>query len=458
MSDDGENSVKTPHVPPTPPNNPTDNTKIDMFSPDYLNSNDSPGSPIIIVIFSGGNYDECSRSLRLSMVSRSLDPPLMLDRGYQAMLNTETLRLANPVSGDRDDVMALAIRTPSVTRHLEILDKSKLSCRFCSRNAAWDNPGRRFRAAVRAFRVGSLLASSDSSSVRGDSPLSDMTNDQWQQVIGLFSKAVSTTSDDRLMAKSLDDSWIIDTGASSHVTGNIRYLFDISSRPACPIGLPDGKRSMATHFRAMHLRYGLILKHVGSDALNLKNPEARQHEDVPPNVQGQFNIGIQSRTGGGQKISVIAFLELSKKGNFKESLLKRKPLNLAEVNEQAYKYIQIEDAEKRADKRRGKRPMEETRRRSPEPKRRSTLDRIRALDKGYSRVDLPREVSSRAFKGIQRRRRRFDRDRSESPGGPPSITGKANIITGGRSRGGDSGSARGVCKRDIYAVTAATGP
>ncbi|GAA0179842.1 hypothetical protein LIER_30026 [Lithospermum erythrorhizon] len=61
-------------------------------------------------------------------------PPPTLDSAYQAMSNTKTLRWANPVSGDRDDVMALAIRIPPVNRRLKLSDKSKWSCRFCSLN------------------------------------------------------------------------------------------------------------------------------------------------------------------------------------------------------------------------------------------------------------------------------------------------------------------------------------
>ncbi|GAA0146383.1 hypothetical protein LIER_06356 [Lithospermum erythrorhizon] len=48
------------------------------------------------------------------------------------------------------------------------------------------------------------------------------------------------------------------------------------------------------------------------------------------------------------------------------------------------------EAEKRVEKGRGKHPMEDTRRRSPDPKLQSALDMIRAPDNGYSWADLPR--------------------------------------------------------------------
>ncbi|GAA0154504.1 hypothetical protein LIER_12463 [Lithospermum erythrorhizon] len=75
---------------------------------------------------------------------------------------------------------------------------------------------------------------------------------------------------------------------------------------------------------------------------------------------------------------------------FKQTLLNKKSSNLEEVNACTYKSIQIKEAEKRAEKGHGKRPAEKSRRRSPDPKRRSVLDRIREADRGHSRVDLPR--------------------------------------------------------------------
>ncbi|GAA0163105.1 hypothetical protein LIER_19057 [Lithospermum erythrorhizon] len=83
--------------------------------------------------------------------------------------------------------------------------------------------------------------------------------------------------------------------------------------------------------------------------------------------------GIQPCSRAHQKMAITAFVEGLRLGKFKESLLKRKPLNLEEVNERAYNYIWIEEVEKRARKGRGNRPMEDTRRRSPEPMRRSAF-------------------------------------------------------------------------------------
>ncbi|GAA0173404.1 hypothetical protein LIER_27028 [Lithospermum erythrorhizon] len=129
------------------------------------------------------------------------------------------------------------------------------------------------------------------------------------------------------------------------------------------------------------------------------------------------------------------------------------------------------------------------------------LVRIRAPDRAYSRTDLPRGSAFSRLQGDPRKRteyhkdhghdtddcrhlkieiekliqrgqlkdyvhketqsvnRRFDRDRSGSPDGPPNITGRVNIISGGKSRGGDSGNARRTyAKPDIYVVTTGARP
>ncbi|GAA0142436.1 hypothetical protein LIER_35571 [Lithospermum erythrorhizon] len=55
-----------------------------------------------------------------------------------------------------------------------------------------------------------------------------------------------------------------------------------------------------------------------------------------------------------QKIAVRALIEGLRMGKFKESLLKKNPMSLEEVIECAYKYIRIDEAEKRDGKGRGK--------------------------------------------------------------------------------------------------------
>ncbi|GAA0170368.1 hypothetical protein LIER_40943 [Lithospermum erythrorhizon] len=106
-------------------------------------------------------------------------------------------------------------------------------------------------------------------------------------------------------------------------------------------------------------------------------------------------------------------------GKFKESLLKRRPHDLEEVNERAYKYIRIEEVENMAEKGCGKRPIEDNHRHSPEPKRQSALDWIRAPDSAYSRADLPRRNAFSLLQGHPRKQREVKEGKIEYLTPPP---------------------------------------
>ncbi|GAA0152183.1 hypothetical protein LIER_10726 [Lithospermum erythrorhizon] len=130
----------------------------------------------------------------------------------------------------------------------------------------------------------------------------------------------------------------------------------------------------------------------GSDGINLNNPTDKQPEDAPPNAQGPIPTGVIGQLneqfphlmvetpavssfvqedweetyththpvpngiqfnlvpGANQKIAVIDFIEGLRMRRFKESLLKKRPSSLEEVNERAYKYIRTEEAEKTAER------------------------------------------------------------------------------------------------------------
>ena len=57
-------------------------------------------------------------------------------------------------------------------------------------------------------------------------------------------------------------SWIIDTGASHHVTGTESCLTDTHHISQCSVGLPNGAHAIATKADRVLLTDGLILEHV----------------------------------------------------------------------------------------------------------------------------------------------------------------------------------------------------
>ena len=73
--------------------------------------------------------------------------------------------------------------------------------------------------------------------------LSGITPVQWQQLLNLLN---APKPNDRLHGTN-DSAWIIDTGASNHVTGNLTCMVNVRKIKNCPVGLPNGKDANATH-------------------------------------------------------------------------------------------------------------------------------------------------------------------------------------------------------------------
>ncbi|XP_074297286.1 uncharacterized protein LOC141627989 [Silene latifolia] len=98
--------------------------------------------------------------------------------------------------------------------------------------------------------VASASLSSDPSSVTG------LTTAQWQQLLDLLNIAKSK---DHIHGK---NAWIIDTGATNHVTGTLTYLHDIQNITSSPVSLPNGVTTNASHRGRVILDGGLVLTDV----------------------------------------------------------------------------------------------------------------------------------------------------------------------------------------------------
>ncbi|GAA0172554.1 hypothetical protein LIER_26359 [Lithospermum erythrorhizon] len=81
---------------------------------------------------------------------------------------------------------------------------------------------------------------------------------QWQKLLNQLGNS-ETIYAKSLMGKSVTNSWIIDTGASIHVIGDISILTYIIDLPRCPIGLSDGNLDYATKSGRVQLFSEFIL-------------------------------------------------------------------------------------------------------------------------------------------------------------------------------------------------------
>lgn len=68
--------------------------------------------------------------------------------------------------------------------------------------------------------------------------------------------------DQRLNGEFCKRLWIIDSGATHHVTGDASWLRDIERIPGRLVGLPNGKRVIGTHSGRVRLSNKIVLKNV----------------------------------------------------------------------------------------------------------------------------------------------------------------------------------------------------
>ncbi|CAO2817703.1 unnamed protein product [Amaranthus hypochondriacus] len=83
---------------------------------------------------------------------------------------------------------------------------------------------------------------------------------QWQHFLDWLGH--SSTSDSRNHLNGSTSCWLIDSGASHHVTGNFDLLSNIHNVTNCPIGLPDGKQVVSTMKGDVKLCSDIVLRNV----------------------------------------------------------------------------------------------------------------------------------------------------------------------------------------------------
>lgn len=257
-----------------------------------------------------GLHSDYYSQLRTNLLSQ--EPLPSLDRAYQQITQEERIRGITRARESPQEVVGFSIRPEGRARaKSEKIDKSGLTCSHCHRSGhdivtcfqllgypEWwgDRPrtqevthsrgkggggrmmnstvgGRGRGAAVRAVAVegcNNMVGdsvhgqknSSNTTASTSNTPgsLPDLSADQWQKIAAMFGNSQPFT--DRLHGEFSKTSWIIDTGASNHVTGNESHLFDIHDNVACPVGLPDGKKIVATKKGRVRLFENLYLKNV----------------------------------------------------------------------------------------------------------------------------------------------------------------------------------------------------
>ncbi|KAL2903744.1 Retrovirus-related Pol polyprotein from transposon TNT 1-94, partial [Bienertia sinuspersici] len=264
-----------------------------------------------------GIDDDNYGAVRTNLLSQTPSPDL--DRAYQTFLQEERSRsIARTKSNDADThVFALSNdRSRSRPRSHEV-DKSTLVCSYCKkrgheRNTCFElhgkpswwferygnakgsnssaNSGQSAATTVSRPRGGhanSLSSIGDgilplpppvSAATSAAGPLGSSSglysyshpdnNNVPQpslgpaQVHSLLNAPPPKYPDDRMIGKSFCFEWIIDSGASHHVTGNYSCLHNITHISEWAVGLPDGRRVSATLSGSVQLSSTITLSNV----------------------------------------------------------------------------------------------------------------------------------------------------------------------------------------------------
>lgn len=91
--------------------------------------------------------------------------------------------------------------------------------------------------------------------------ISGLNDNEWEALKNILAQRTSD-SKERLSGKYFIESWIIDTGASNHMTGCIDFLSEVSDMAPVMIKLPDGRYTISHKHGKVKLGSALILHDV----------------------------------------------------------------------------------------------------------------------------------------------------------------------------------------------------
>jgi len=68
--------------------------------------------------------------------------------------------------------------------------------------------------------------------------LSRLNSEQWKALLNMLNNQKSRTNE-RMTGKQHTLHWIVNSGATNHMVGDLKNLQNLQEIPSCPVGLPN---------------------------------------------------------------------------------------------------------------------------------------------------------------------------------------------------------------------------
>lgn len=92
--------------------------------------------------------------------------------------------------------------------------------------------------------------------------LTGLDDDQWKMLVTLLNERKQTGSSSLLTCISLENSWIVNSGATNHMTCSLGFLSNVRDISVVSVKLPDGRFSFASKQGLVVVSYVLSLQNV----------------------------------------------------------------------------------------------------------------------------------------------------------------------------------------------------
>ncbi|KAJ3690345.1 hypothetical protein LUZ61_019509 [Rhynchospora tenuis] len=231
--------------------------------------------------------DEGFSSIRTNLLS--MDPLPNLNRIYSMVIQEERHKNVTRGREERGDTVGFAVHVNKADTMSKTGDKPL--CSHCGkigheisncfelvgypegwgrgrrggRGGRGPNRGRgRGRAHANAVQGGNSTAQ-DAGASNSQRMIPGLSEFQVQQIKAILDSSNSTNasaSSEKLHGEFSDVCWIIDSGASHHMTGEFKCLKEVYKVPPSVVELPNGAQAIAEHEGSVYLSGGLMLRRV----------------------------------------------------------------------------------------------------------------------------------------------------------------------------------------------------